>query len=436
MFLFTEASTQTFWLPTKDFPGGPKTGLVITGDSCMLAGLETGIIRSCNNGDNFTQVLKASAIYCIFRTRTGTLLAGGTGKVFLSGDSGQTWDSVLINSGYPVVQIAENQPGGLFCITGIYDTLYKGDGVFYSENGGTVWIQRNNGLGGFNCGERITNDRNGRLYLAMADNFTSGAGGLFISDNNGINWEHIDIIIDGKNTIDNNLQIANTYGLTVSPDDSVYLSFTGSAVNALVTVNIVKNIHDIRSSGVWKTYKVGNTAIWWTDRLLNNIYFARNGNQYSSANGNVKNGGTYFRKNYADIWTRVVSGLSLTKNGLYELQFFAERSNGKIFMVQYLDEHIYQTDTSIVTEVQKIPGYTGKIHIYPNPVARSGKFSVNLKDQLYDGFLSVYDYEGKKVISDTPFLNNLEMTAPALPGLYLLVVHEKYSRKTASLLVK
>ncbi|MBK6281304.1 MAG: exo-alpha-sialidase [Draconibacterium sp.] len=146
-------------------------------------------------------------------------MAGGSGKIFIIESSGQNWDSIPINSAYPVIQFAENSNGELFAITSIYDDSlrnYVGSGVFFSGDNGLSWTPRNNGLGIYTSCGRIAIDKNDRLYVAASDNYNSGSGGLFISDNNGIEWKHIDITIDGKNAINNNLQVGNTFCLSVS----------------------------------------------------------------------------------------------------------------------------------------------------------------------------------------------------------------------------
>jgi len=253
-FLITAIPAQKFWLTTYEFPGGPKVGLTLSGDSCLFAGIRNGIIRSCNDGFHFDQVLGASAIYTVYSAGSGEILAGGPGKIFFSVDSGHNWDSITLDSNYPVTQFLENHSGGLFAITGTLDPErgYVGSGVYYSENGRSDWEKRNQGLGSYLCCDRIAMDRNGRLYLAVSDEYNSGNGGLFISEDNGKSWEHIDIRIDGKNTIPDDIQAGQTFGLSVSPDDSLYFSFTGSADNVAVDLNLVIDIREIGGPGFWR----------------------------------------------------------------------------------------------------------------------------------------------------------------------------------------
>lgn len=323
-FVFSRTEAQKFWRVTNEFPGGPKTSITLARDTCLFVGLINGILRSCDDGDHFEFNLHSSAIFSLFTTRSGRVLAGGTGKIFRTNDLGQNWDSISLNSNYAVVQIIENLQGELFAITGGLDKEFQlnGDGMFYSGDMGSSWVQRNNGLGEFKSCERIAVDKNGRLYLGVADENVTGQGGLFISENKGMLWEHINILVDGKGAIPDQIKIINTFGISVSPEDSVYLSYSGIAVNTLVQFNTVKHLQDVRKTTFWRPYIAGNSSTWWLDRIKNNIHFARNGDRYSSANGSTVTGGTFFSKAKASNWQKIDYGLGLDIFGERNVQFF------------------------------------------------------------------------------------------------------------------
>lgn len=434
-----QAQAQRFWLTTYEFPYGPKTGITLTKNDCLFVGFENGVIKSCDEGNHFEISLKSSAVFTVFSTKEGKVLAGGTGKIFITDNSGQNWDSISINSAYPVVQFVENSKQELFAVTSIYsDSLrnYVGSGVFFSDDNGLSWTPRNNGLGIFTSCGRIAIDKNDRLYVAASDNYMSGNGGLFISDNNGTDWKHIDVTIDGKNAINNHLQVGNTWCLSVSPEDSLNFSFSGTAINTYVEINLRKSINDIEKDNFWQVYQVFNSVSWWDDKLLFNIHYAKNGDWYSSNEGTRNAAATYYSKDKGQIWSKIDYGLGLNDHLMRTEQFFAENQDGKIFMVQWLDERIYWTDASITTSADPIEESMTDVNPFPNPVHRNENFSIRMDKNYNTCKINVYDSLGRKIISETALNSVHNMKAPVNSGIYYIEVVNIHSRKTASLLVK
>jgi hypothetical protein len=240
-------------------------------------------------------------------------MAGGLGKIFYSDDLGESWDSVSISTVYPVTNIIRDIHGNLYAITASISGTghYEGDGVFFSEDDGINWSQRINGLGPNVYCDQIAADSAGRLYLAIPDPELTGSKGLFISEDSGLSWQHINILIDGKGIIPDEITIDYTTGLSVSPEDSVYLSLFGTAVNVGVTLNIHKSINDIMDNNFWSVDKIADVNHWWNDFMLNNIHFAKNGDWYSSVSGSPLTGGTYFSENEGLTWDQHLEGLGL-----------------------------------------------------------------------------------------------------------------------------
>ncbi len=435
--LAVQVQAQRFWLTTYEFPYGSKTGITLTKDNCMFVGLTNGVIKSCDEGNHFDRVLKSSPVFSIFSTKDGKVFAGGVGKIFLTDSSGQNWDSISISSSYPVIQFAENSKGDLFAIASGYndeEEIFTGDGVFISEDKGQTWTQRNTGLGVYKGCQKIAIDKNDRLYVASADEYISGNGGLFISDDNGQLWKHIDITIDGKNTINNHLEVETNYGLTVSPDDSLYFSFSGIAANAGIDINIRKSINDIEKNNFWDAFKVSNSNMWWDDNSIFNIHFAANGDWYSSFQGSMNSGATYYLRDGANSWTKVDYGLGLNEFSMRSEQHFVETPEGKIFMVQWMDERIYWTDASIPTSVEPEPGQSSKLVLYPNPVNRGENLAVRSGNEA-NYSINIYDGLGRKIVSTTGNGNLNNIKAPLNPGFYYLEVSGGSTKESVRFIV-
>lgn len=422
--------SQQFWNLTNEFWGGPKTGITLVDDSVLFVGTTTGVLKSTDDGNHFEQVLAASSVHTVFASSSGTVFAGGTGKIYFSEDLGKTWDSVSLNSGYPVKQFIENRYETLFAITGEYD---EGDGVFCSEDGGRNWEKRNNGLGNLKGCERIAADKNGRLYLAISDESSTGNGGLFISENDGLLWKKISLKTD---SISGPVRITNTTGLSKSPNDSLYLSFYGVAYNILVQLNICKSIDDVTSENSWRPFQVHKTSSWWLDRPLNNIHFSQKGHWYSSFTQTVSMGATYFSEAGGNFWNRIDYGLGLSEDGWRHSQQFVEKSSGRIFMIQYLDERIYTTDKSLVTDVKPPLQNAASIHVFPNPVKAGEKLTVQIprSDEFVE--ISIYDLAGRKLFENAGSNRLTELTVPEKPGIYIVAAKYQDAVKTEKILVQ
>ncbi|MGC9353302.1 MAG: T9SS type A sorting domain-containing protein, partial [Mariniphaga sp.] len=361
---------------------------------------------------------------------SGTVFAGGTGKIYFSENAGITWDSAVINSVYPVKQIIENKYEILFAITGVED---EGDGVFCSEDNGKTWEDRNNGLGMLRGCEQIAADKNGRLYLTISDKNSTGKGGLFISETYGLFWEKISIKMD---SIFGAVRITIPTGLSISPSDSLYISFYGVAYNILVQLNICKSIDDVALESSWRPFYVYKTSSWWIDRPLNNIHFSQKGDWYSSFTQMPNSGATYFSETGGNFWNRIDYGLGLSEDGWRRPQQFVEKTSGRIFMIQYLDERIYTTDKSLVTDVKPPLQNSASIHIFPNPVKAGEKLTVQIPTAGNSVEISIYDLTGRKLLENAGSNRINEITVPEKPGIYIVAAKYQDAVKTEKILVQ
>jgi len=441
IFLFTicnQLFSEKFWLTTYEFPYGPKTGIALIDDSVLFVGTEDRVIKSTNSGYHFTESLKAKSIYTIFVSRTGKVYAGGKGVIYKTENLGITWDSVSVNNNYPVirnypvVQIIENSQGKLFAITNGYDIdreEMSGDNVLFSDNEGQSWSTRNTGLKPYGGCNKIVVDKNDRLYVAVVDDNITGAGGLYVSINDGLNWTQTNVSYDGLDAIPGSPRILQISGMSLLKNDSLYVSFEGIAVNTEVRLNVRKHIDHVLQNNLWNVDQVSNIPTWWLDRPLNNIYQARNGDLYSSYSSKMSTGGTYFKKYGNYPWARIDTGLGLDVTGVRTHQYFAEASNGKVYMIQMYDERIYWADTSKITT--RIPEHYSNQQLFycPTQVLSGTNFEIKTYSDYTCNNVEIYDLSGK-IISSTKFTNMV--SAPENRGIYLIAVkvdNKKYFRK-------
>lgn len=413
---------QQFWLTTYEFPGGPKTAIALKGDSTIFVATATGIIRSYNQAYHFDTCLTNPNIFLLYITHNQNILAGGTGKIYRSTNNGQTWDSAALNNNYGVTKILQLPNGHLFATTQALDGTITGGGIYYSDNDGQTWVQRNNGLGNYLYMDGLTTDKNNRLYVTSADEYSTGDAGLFYSDNEGQQWNHVPILFDGKNAVTDNLGVTVTRGLSVAPNDSLYFSFEGVATNTGVQVNLRKHIDDVTTGNKWQQYMVSNTNMFWMDKVLGNLFFARNGDWYSSNANTMNTGGTFFRKANSTNWQRHDEGLGLDIYLRRNWHQYVETPTGRIFMIQNLDERIYVTDTSRYTPTG-LPGIQTPIEVtvYPNPVSAGSKINITCTDGR-NKTATLIDVTGSTIAT-----YNIEETSSTIPasdksGIYFLQI--------------
>lgn len=211
-----------------------------------------------------------------------------TGGISLSDDGGATWVPVDIESqsGLPRHAVTDIWQDPLNSSVGaeVLWAAVPGDGVFYSEDGGTNWVAKNAGIATNNYNVlQVKGDDVGNLYALSTVKDTGGgliAGALYRSSNQGASWQTL--WSDSVNPFSVNF--------TLVPEDT----------NTLYVCALQKTT-DIssRNGGVWKSTDGGLT---WSevftepayavavqpgnpDRLLVSSWYGLGDGVYSSRDG-------------------------------------------------------------------------------------------------------------------------------------------------------
>ncbi|GAB2940696.1 hypothetical protein GCM10027048_01350 [Hymenobacter coalescens] len=365
------APAQRFWLTTPAYPGGPKAGLLASGDSTLLTTVAAGLLHSTNRGRSWRLALRTRSAQQLFGTRAGLLLAGGRGQVFRSADGGLSWDSVALPTVHPVVAFTETGGGGLLAGTGEYvgPGQEVGDGVFFSADQGRTWTARSNGFGAGRFVNQLAADRHGRLYAAVASEDLGHQAGLYTSDDAGLSWQWKPMRINGRGQIYDDILTYEVSTLSLTPQDSLLCTVVGSSARQGVILRLTKHLRDVPdATRRWTVRKTTAGAIWWYGPITGPVHFARNGDWYSSRFGSPASGGTLLSRDQGSTWQLVRDGLGLSDQNLREFQHFAEFADGRVFMVQFMDERVYRTEASVVTAARtgRRPG-DPVLQVYPNP---------------------------------------------------------------------
>jgi len=349
LFPIVAAHAQDNWALFPSFPSEAKSSFSALEDSIVFVATPNGIFRSGTTGNSWKKVLKTSMIHSLHASASGKIIAGSEGKMYISFNKGVSWDSVKLQTRFPVKAIAETSNGDFYFITGILDESlgYIGDGVFY--NGGDLrnWINKTPGLYSTGFCEYIVTDRFNRVYVTMGDEYVTGQAGLFISDNNGDNWSQARLFVKDLGEI----RALNTFSINITPADSVILSVTGTVVNFSVSLNLIKHRDDLLKNDFWKLITVRTTSSWWMDLPLNPIHFAADGSWYASVTNSPTQGGVFVSNSSGRSWSRFNTGLAVSTTLQFEPFTFYEDAYGRIFSSQFLDERIYITTKSMLDEV-------------------------------------------------------------------------------------
>src|ERR1035437_2441877 len=158
--------------------------LAINSNGDMFAGISggDGVFRSTNNGNNWTQIINTwyRGVNSLAINSSGFIFAGTEEGVYRSTDNGDNWS--LTNNGLAytrVISLAINTNGYIFiaCFSNMgYSASYR------STDNGNSWVQ--NGPGGY-VAFISTNNYNGNVF--MTSSAWDGVR-LFRTTNNGDNW--------------------------------------------------------------------------------------------------------------------------------------------------------------------------------------------------------------------------------------------------------
>ncbi len=197
-----------------------------------------GVLRSSDNGVNFTQVLPDSGQYILDMafTSTGNLfIISNTSGVMMSPDDGNTWQTTGITI------------GGFSLMVTTGDTIYAGtmNGVMISSDNGATWTGRNAGLNTFHAEVMKVNPVDNYIYAGTA------GGSVFksaypiptvtsVKNNNNVNLFFIypnpnngtfTIHFNGLENQTNRIEIYNTIGQTVFSQDFITTGNTLQNIN-------------------------------------------------------------------------------------------------------------------------------------------------------------------------------------------------------------
>lgn len=176
-----------------------------TGYIYVVQNNRQNIAYSTDNGVtwNETTLNSTSNIISIYSSKNKDLFAGAWGRIYKSPDCGESWQCVHKSDlSMMVTSIIESEDGILFAgVTG----FMGGGGVYRSDDNGDNWEHVGLDNEYISC---LQFNSDGILYAGSAGNYESGIGGFYKSSDLGDTWELLNeellvesLVIDADNIL-------------------------------------------------------------------------------------------------------------------------------------------------------------------------------------------------------------------------------------------
>lgn len=337
--------------------------IVIHNNEIIVGGpLVTKFFKTKNNGANWQEIsfIKGfGSIRCLI-SKDENLFAGVDRLgIFLSSNSGNNWTTV--NSGLTSFQTA--------CLSTKNNILFAGDldsGIYISKNMGEQWIISNSGL----------TNKSVKCFMIKDDKvFTGTSNSLFLSLNDGLNWEQINTGFINPN-----------FTSLINVENMIYASTSNHGV-----------LFSSNNGANWFQRNSGITGLnVFTLHFADKVLFA-----------NASYNGIYFSTNDGQSWIKYFKGLGSVYAPMANGNFVSK--DGYIFSTS--GNGVYRCNISdIIVGINNLEENTPfeftLFQNFPNPFnpSTSIKFEISEKTLVK---LVVYDILGKIVKT----LVNKEMTS-------------------------
>ncbi len=227
-----------------------KDNLIVAG---IANGLSTGAtFTSWNNGVSWAAPATPyyGFLFCLALNGTD-ILAGTWYGVIKSSDNGSTW-TTLANGLPSNAGVAGLAISGTKIFAGVSSSSADNTGVFLSTNGGSSWLERNNGLNSL-----VVNTIAARDSSIFAATDTAG---VFLSSNSGSNWTSINAGLTNKFV--NTFKVRGSHILAGTQDGIfLYSDSMNSWTNISANIPMGTSVHSIEMMDGY-LYAGTTSAVW------------------------------------------------------------------------------------------------------------------------------------------------------------------------------
>jgi len=388
---------QDFW--EEVFASGPTIfSMDISDDGVIYLGAANGIWKSFDNGNNweFDTISPGNLVVYSLETKPdGIVYAGCNSHIYFSEDFGSNWE--LIYDEYIVSNITS-----LCCIN---DIILAGTwhGILKSTDNGLAWSHVLE-LYGSESITSIVKGENDYYYAGSTGHLSLDSAGLYMSDNNGNSWSHIE----------------PTYHYGVK---DITLNNSGEVIAAVIWDPgwILGGIYEYDTGeNTWQELRYGERG---SAIIVNKI-----DDYYAGVDNELGNGGCRVSYDNGETWEIINSGLSNKHIKIIEIA-----PDGFLFSVANSPSIVFRSIEPTYTNTAELKKTETSFTIFPNPFRNETSLfaKTNLNTKIT---FELLDFKGNQI-----FLNNIFTIKgkveildiediKLLKGIYFYIVRGNHSK--------
>jgi hypothetical protein len=305
-------------------------------DAIFISTYNLGIFRSTDEGASWDHVLelpKEQPVTTLFVSRDGTVLGGGTGRIYLGESNGEKWEVIPVELPY-IMSFAEDRNGYLYACSSV------SGGIIRSADNGRTWTAATDGLPS-NYVNNIIDDGNGNLFCTLQQDDNGINGGLWHRDENQDRWVRKDIKVIIGNT-EYVLKVAQIPDMDFTNDSGIIISLDAVAVNFQVGGLFRNTVSGALAGTAWQQESWSETDPFPFSLIMNGLFTASQGHIFASRVSG-SSAGIYSRMAYSRRWITSNEGIPFTAN---VNGYFCESREGKVFLTTDFSNRLLVTNES------------------------------------------------------------------------------------------
>lgn len=380
LFSITVCNLTAQWTKCNLPAGALPYSLVIQGNNIFLGTLSSGVFRSDNGGQSWTEInsnITNKMIWSISIVDNTVFVGTATGGLYRSTDNGNSW--IASNSGIVSTTIIKS----VVKFNNKFFAASSNKGIYVSDDNGNSWVQHNTGITGLVAATLLTTD---------TDMFTAVLQAVYKYDSTNQSWIKTSTGIP-NNTV-SSLAIYNNNSGTKK-----LFAGISSTVDIFCRSENNANTWTVKQNGLAKV-PVATIAIVGSTILVGNDY------------------GVYSTTDFGENWTNTSTGFQLSSYATW-----LSVSSSSLYVIQGAALWKRNLTDFGITGLKNSTS-DSKIILYPNPA----KNVLQIQDDISVEKMEIFDLYGKSVYQTIDFNKTINIS-DLYNGIYFLKIVHKNSTK-------